>query len=144
MDTRVYQDFIDRHSDRIERLLKGSWPTTKSPRHWSGMNLSARCAELKTPFDQIYAEDYARVSWYVHPGLTGVLNVPAETFIHMCGFAYHLSVRSYRESLLTMIRVFKLSKGNEHIEARLEAALEFPFADTPEQVEALRKQAGLP
>jgi hypothetical protein len=142
-DTAVYQKYIDQNLARVTGLQKSLWPTDKTPRHWSGMHLGSRCEALGAPFDQIYAEDYARVSWYAHPGLTGVINVPAETFIHVCAYAYHLAVNSYRESLMTMIRVFKLSAANEHIEARLDTAMKLPFTDTPEQVEILRKRAGL-
>jgi hypothetical protein len=142
-DTTVYHDYVSQHSTRIATFQKSLWPNVKSPKHWSGMHLSERCAMLKGPFDQIYAEDYARVSWYAHPGLAGVVNVAAVTFIHVCAYAYDLAVKSYRESLLSMIRVFKLSNGNEHIDARLDAAMKFPFTDTPEQVEVLRKRAGL-
>lgn len=142
-DPTVYQKYVNENSTRVTALQRSLWPKDKSPRHWSGMDLSARCATLKAPFDQMYAEDYARVSWYAHPGLTGVINVPAEAFIHMCAYAYHLAVNSYSESLLSIIRVFKLSSGNEHIEARLDAAMKFPFTDTPGQVEVLRKRAGL-
>jgi hypothetical protein len=39
--------------------------------------------------------------------------------------------------------VFKLVSGNDRIIDRLEVALRFPFADTDEQIEALRKRAGL-
>jgi len=142
-DTTVYQKYIEQNSGRVTGLRRSLWPKDKTPKHWSGLHLGDRCAKLGAPFDQTYAEDYARVSWYAHPGLTGVVNVPAETFIHVCGYAYHLAVKSYKESLMTMIRVFKLSAANDHIGARLDAALKLPFTDAPEQVEVLRKRAGL-
>ncbi|MGC2416779.1 MAG: DUF5677 domain-containing protein [Candidatus Acidiferrales bacterium] len=142
-DTSVYQKHIDQNSVRVTALQKSIWPKIKNPKHWSGTNLADRCTALKAPFDQMYAEDYARLSWYVHPGLAGITHVPHAAFIHMCGYAYHLSAKAYEQSLLTMIRVFKLSKGNDHIENRLDAAMKFPFADTDEAVLALRRRAGL-
>src|SRR5271163_4085512 len=39
--------------------------------------------------------------WYVHPGLAGVINVPAVTFIHLCAYAFHLAATAYGESLLS-------------------------------------------
>ena len=107
------------------------------------MTLAERCTFLKTPFDQIYNEDYPRISWYTHPGLTGVANIPFVTFIHVCAYAFHLAVKSYEQSLRSAIRVFRLKMGNEHIEARLDAALKLPFTDTPEQEQVLMKRAGL-
>jgi hypothetical protein len=65
------------------------------------------------------------------------------TFIHVCGYAFHLAAKSYEQSLRTAIRAFKLSMGNEHIEARLDVALKLPFTDTPEQEAVLIKRAGL-
>lgn len=142
-DLSVYQKHIDQNSTRVAALQKSIWPNIKSPKHWSGMNLADRCTALKSPFDQIYAEDYARLSWYVHPGLAGITHVPHAAFIHVCGYAYHLSARAYEQALLTVIRIFKLSKGNRDIENRLDAAMKFPFTDTDEQVLALRQRAGL-
>jgi hypothetical protein len=142
-DTTVYQNFISQNSKRIAAVQKSIWPNLKKVEHWSGLTLADRCTFLKSPFDQIYAEDYPRVSWYTHPGLTGVANIPHVTFIHVCGYAFHLAVRSYEESLRSAIHVFKLSMGNEHIEARLDAALKLPFTDTPEQEAVLIRRAGL-
>ncbi|MBZ5694849.1 MAG: hypothetical protein LAN36_05760 [Acidobacteriia bacterium] len=142
-DTEVYQNYIDQNAVRITAIQESIWPGVKKVEHWSGMTLAVRCATLKAPFDQMYAEDYPRISWYTHPGLTGISNVPFVAFIHVCAYAYNLAVKSYEQSLLTVIRVFKLSKGNEHIEDRLGAAMKCPFADTDEQKEVLRKQAGL-
>jgi hypothetical protein len=142
-DTMIYQNYVNQNSVRIAAVQKSIWPNLKKVEHWSGMMLADRCTFLKSPFDQIYAEDYPRISWYTHPGLTGVANIPFVAFIHLCGYAFHLAVKSYEQSLLSAIRVFKLSMGNEHIEARLDAALKLPFADTPEQEAILMKRAGL-
>ena len=142
-DTTIYQNYIDRESSRITAVQNSLWPGVKKVAHWSGMNLAQRCASLKTPFDQIYNDDYPRVSWYAHPGLAGIAHIQFVTFIHVCGHAFNLAVKSYEQSLRSAIRVFKLTRGNDRSIDRLEAALRFPFADTDEQVEALRKRAGL-
>ncbi len=142
-DTTVYQNYIKQHSARIGAIQKSIWPNLSKVGHWSGRTLADRCTFLKSPFDQMYAEDYRRISWYTHPGLTGVANISSVTFIHVCGYAFHLAVKSYEQSLRSAIRVFRLSMGNEHIEARLDAALKLPFTDTPEQEAVLIKRAGL-
>jgi len=142
-DTAIYQNYVDRETARITAVQKSLWPGVKKVAHWSGMNLADRCAFLKAPFDQIYNEDYPRVSWYAHPGLAGITHVQFVTFIHVCGYAFNLAVKSYEQSLRSAIRVFKLVSGNDRIIDRLEVALRFPFADTDEQIEALRKRAGL-
>jgi hypothetical protein len=140
-DTTIYQNYINHNSVRIAAVQKSIWSNLTRVVHWSGMTLADRCTFLKSPFDQIYAEDYPRISWYTHPGLTGVANVSFVTFIHVCGYAFHLAVKSYEQSLRSAVRVFKLSMGNEYIEARLDAALKLPFTDTDEQVQVLRKRA---
>ncbi len=142
-DTTVYQNYLSQNSVRIAAVQKSIWPNLKKVEHWSGMTLANRCTFLKSPFDQIYAEDYPRISWYTHPGLTGVANISFVAFIHLCGYAFHLAVKSYEQSLRSAIRVFKLAMGNEHIEARLDAALKLPFTDTPEQEAVLIKRAGM-
>ena len=142
-NTMIYQQYIDHENSRITAIQKSLWPGVKRVTHWSGINLSERCAFLKTPFDQMYGEDYPRISWYAHPGLTGIANVQFVTFIHVCGYAFNLAAKSYEQSLRSAIRAFKLTNGNDRILDRLEVALEFPFADTDEQMEALRNRAGL-
>ena len=137
--TEVYQNFITKNSARILGQKKSLWPGKGRPRHWSNLDLAKRTEKVKAPFDQMYAEDYARISWYAHPGLTGILNVPAIAFIHLCAYAFHLAARAYAEALLCMIREFKLSKANDKIERLLELSRMLPFTDNPEQVEALTR-----
>jgi len=68
-----------------------------------------------------------------------VLNVKAEGFAHICANAFKLSVEAYYEVLLTVIRRFKITKADDRIEHKLKVARLFPFADTPEQVDALTR-----
>ena len=63
--------------------------------------------------------------------------------VNSFSYAFNLAVKSYEQSLRSAIRVFTLTSGNDRIIDRLEVALRFPFADTDEQMEALRKRAGL-
>jgi|SRR5579871_4671685 len=142
-DTTIYQQYIAKEEVRITAIQQSLWPGIRKVSHWSGKNLADRCAFLKNPFDQIYNEDYPRISWYAHPGLTGIANVKFVTFIRLCGYAFNLAAKSYEQSLRSAIRVFKLKNGNERILDRLDVALKFPFADTEEQVAILRRQAGL-
>lgn len=142
-DIKIYEDYIAKHAVRIEGNKKVLWPGNSYPQHWSGMTLKDRCIELKAPFNQIYVEDYARINWFIHPGVTGVFNVPAVTFIHICAYAYNLASKCYAESLSSMIRKFQLLKGNPLILDRLSVALKCAFADTDEQLETLRKRAGM-
>jgi len=95
-------------------------------------------AELaKSPLQEIYEVKYPMLSWYVHSGLTGVVNLNAESFMVLCGVAFQIVTEAYRELLLTMIREFKIAKADEKIEGKLEVAKYLPFTDTPEQVQTV-------
>jgi len=105
--------------------------------HWSGLNLSKRVELVKSPFEEIYEVNYPQLSWYVHSGMTGIVNLKAETFTLICGCAFKLAADAYWEVLMTMIRKLKISKANEKIEGKLKAAKMLPFTDTPEEGEQL-------
>jgi len=102
--------------------------------------LASRATLLKSPFDEIYSVNYPQLSWYVHSGLTGIINLQAETFTLLCGIAFKLSAESYQELLRAMIREFKIGKATEKIEERLTGAKILPFTDNPQQAEQLMKE----
>ncbi|MFZ0335198.1 MAG: DUF5677 domain-containing protein [Candidatus Acidiferrales bacterium] len=139
IDTSIYDSFVAQNGERIAHVKKCLWPNTEKLPHWSGLTLRRRVEQLKSPFDHVYATDYARLSWYVHAGLTGVMNVPAENFIHMCAYAYHIASIAYAETLLSVVRAFKISKGNEKIEEKLSVAKRLPFTEGPQQAEILMR-----
>jgi hypothetical protein len=143
VDFKKYKTFIVRdgqvqtkasQTDAKQKIL---WPQNKKPQHWSGLQLSDRVKQIKAPFEQIYALEYSRLSWYAHPGLTGIANLPPEAFTYTCSYAFKLAVDGYWEILRTMIRRFKIAKANEKIERKMEVARMLPFTDDPQQVEVL-------
>lgn len=93
---------------------------------------------LKEPFEEIYEVNYPLLSWYTHAGLTGVVGISAASFTHLCGCAFHVAGRSYIESLLTVIREYEIGKANDKIEKLLELAKLLPWADSSEELAALR------
>jgi hypothetical protein len=137
VDSSIYSSFVTNNEQRINGERRVLWPNLPKLKHWSGLDLASRVALLKSPFDEIYEVHYPRLSWYVHSGLTGVANLEAETFTVMCGYAYKLAADSYWETLLTVIREFKIEKANEKIEAKLEYAKMLPFTRSPEQADQL-------
>jgi len=102
--------------------------------------MHGRVMQLSSPFDEIYAIDYPRLSWYVHPGLTGVVNLRAETFTYLCSYAFKLAADAYWESLLVMVREFKIEKANEKIRQKMRIAMLLPFTKDPAQAEELVKE----
>lgn len=139
IDSTTLNAFVARNEKKVEGFKTSLWPNVKNPNHWSGLTFSQRVTLLKSPFDQIYAVDYPRLSWYVHSGLTGVMNMQAVTFVHMCAYGFHIAATAYGEALLSVIREFKILKANENIEQKLHVAKMLPFTDSPEQVDLLTR-----
>lgn len=131
VDTATYSAFVANNEKRIDATKSILWPTTKKVSHWSGLDLARRIALVKSPFEEIYEVNYPQLSWYVHSGLTGVVNLKAETFTLVCGCAFKLAADSYGEVLTTMIREFNMARANEKIEDKLKAARLLPFTDAP-------------
>jgi|CZKJ01.1.fsa_nt_gi hypothetical protein len=137
VETTIYSSFVTNNERRIDGTKSVLWKTTKNLSHWSGLSLPKRVALVKSPFEEIYEVNYPQLSWYVHSGLTGIVNLKAETFTLVCGSAFKLAADAYREVLLTMIREFKIAKANEKIEGKLDAARFLPLTDTPQEADQL-------
>jgi hypothetical protein len=137
IDTSIYSAFVQNNESRVRAAAKLLWPGIKPPSHWSGMRVRERVALLGAPLAEIYEVHYPRLSWYVHSGLTGVVNLKAETFTVLCAAAFKVAADSYWELLLAMIREFKIAKADEKIETKLKAARLLPFTDTPDEAEQL-------
>lgn len=145
VDVTVHSALVLNRAQDIEKRHRILWPNDKNPtslsnvKHWSGHNLPERVKLLGAPFEEIYAVEYPRLSWYMHSGLTGVINLRAETFTYICSYAFKLSADAYSEVLETIIRRFELAKANENIGQKLTVAKLLPFADDPEHVNVLTK-----
>jgi hypothetical protein len=139
IDTTAYESFITKNEKTIDAKHRTLWPGSDRMRHWSGIGMSRRVAILKEPFEEIYECNYPMLSWYVHSGLTGILNVKAETFSHVSALAFKLAADAYWEVILGMIREFKIAKADEKIEKKMEYAKRVPFTSSPEQAEELLK-----
>jgi hypothetical protein len=137
VDATIYSSFVANNKSRIDAAKSSLWAGAKTPSHWSGLQMQRRAELVKSPLQEIYEVKYPLLSWYVHSGLTGVVNLNAESFTVLCGVAFQIVTEAYRELLLTVIREFKIAKADEKIEGKLEVAKYLPFTDTPEQVETV-------
>jgi hypothetical protein len=143
VDTSIYSSFVASEATRIGGLRSSLWPGLEKLSHWSGMNLPDRTKLLKAfPFEKLYEINYPHLSWQVHSGLTGVINLKAATFTTMCGCAFILAADSYREILLAMIEEFKIERADDKIKKKLKTAKMLPFAESREQAEQLLREAG--
>ncbi len=132
IDLTSYKPFIANNEMRIDALRKSIWSKPADNYHWTGLRFADRVSQLGAPMDRIYEVDYPRLSWYVHSGVTGVINLKSETFVHLCANAFSLAADSYREVLEVIIRKFRIDKAISKIDFKLYAAKAFPFNDDPE------------
>jgi hypothetical protein len=139
VDIQPHLSFIKNNQDRVDNVQKCLWPGARHVYHRSGLRMKQRVQRLKAPFEQLYEIEYPQLSWYVHPGLTGVANLKAETFTYLCSHGFNFAANAYVEVLRAVIRKFKLDKASENIEKKIKAARLFPFADTPDQVDAVAR-----
>ncbi len=139
IDTSSYASFVSANKANVDATTKTLWPGASKLTHWSGRNLSDRVRLLNPPFEEIYEVHYPSLSWQVHSGLTGVVNLKAETFTLICGQAYKLSADSYWEILSAIIDEFTIQKANRTVKGKMKAAKILPFTDTPEEVEQIRR-----
>ncbi len=137
-DISLQTEFVAKNEARIEHNQKTLWPLRKPKakpsdlKHWSGKNLSQRAALLGDPFDEMYNSQYPRLSWYVHSGLTGVLNLPSDFFPMVHGYALSLCISCYSQILESVIHELKIHLADEKIHKTLKYATLLPFTKTPE------------
>jgi hypothetical protein len=141
MDTSIYDSFIANNTKRIEAERNRMWPSIKKLTHWSGLDLSQRVALLKEPFDEIYEVQYPQLSWYVHSGLTGFVNLKAETLNMAATSGNKLAAECYAALLTAIIEEFGVEKADPKIKNRLTLARMLPFTDGSDQAKALESVA---
>lgn len=140
VDTSVYDSFIAGEAAKIEANRDVLWPGAKNLDHWSGKKMHERVNYLGSPFDQIYAVEYPRLSWCVHAGLTGVSALRLESFTALCGVALKSSTDSYEQILLAVIEEFRIGKADDKIKQKLMAAKFLPFTSGKAEAEELFRQ----
>ena len=132
VDATVHDAFITSEAARIEVERNAVWPGLKKVTHWSGMDLSKRVALLKAPFDEIYEVEYPELSWYVHSGLTGFVNLKAESFNLLASKQNKLAGECFIVLLTAIIDEFGLDKADAKKKNKLKLAKMYPFIDSPE------------
>jgi len=140
-------EFVAKNEMRIDQNRRTLWPP-KNPnsaglpdlRHWSELTLAKRTELLGEPFDATYKFQYPRLSWYVHSGLTGVVNLPAEFFPTVHGYALAMAITYYSQILESVIHEMKINLAQDKIHKALKLATLLPFSKSPEQEAALCRE----
>jgi hypothetical protein len=140
-------EFLAKNEARIDHNRRTLWPpknpSFKRPpelKHWSELTLAERAALLGEPFDAMYKFHYPRLSWYVHSGLTGVINLPAEFFPTVHGLALVMAIACYTQILESVIHEMKIDRAVDKIHKALKLATLLPFSKSPEQEAALCRE----
>lgn len=72
----------------IETIIEKYWGRTRKgklawPEHWTGKSVSQRASDLGKEYSEFYYEFYPQLSWHIHSGATGYINLSKETFEYM-------------------------------------------------------------
>ncbi len=138
-DVSVQIAYIANKGATIDAQHQVFWPGTNKVAHWSAMNLRDRAKKLGSPYDVAYDQSYAELSWDVHPGLAGVLNLDSSVFPAKCGLAFKFAIDWYMNILRAVAHELKIDKGVEKFDDKLKLAMYLPMTDSPEQAAQLRK-----
>lgn len=137
-DVSIQKSYIAKNGARIDAEQQKFWPKSKRVTHWSGMNLRDRTKKLGSPYEETYDLSYAQLSWDVHPGLAGVLNLDVDAFPAKCGLAFKFAVDWYADILRAVARELKIDKSVGKFDSNLQLAMLLPMTDTPEEAQRLR------
>ena len=132
-------------ADEIDKKAKTFWPGKKITdlRHWSGLNLERRVVSLDFEMQQIYKVLYKLMSWNVHPGTMGHLNVSRDALAQSTVASFDIARTQYSRVLRTTARRFKISVVDQDIEKRIDFAQISAYAETPSERSHLFREAGL-
>jgi hypothetical protein len=133
VDASVHATFIANNEKRIDTERNRVWPGVKRVEHWSALNLADRVALVKAPFEEMYNVEYPELSWYVHSGLTGFVNLQAATFNMLAAKQNKLAGECYIVLLAGIIAELGIEKADAKIGNKLKLAKMLPFTDTQEQ-----------
>jgi hypothetical protein len=89
-------------------------------------------ALLRAPFAEIYEVEYPELSWYVHSGVTGFVNLKLESFNMLAAKQNKLAAECYAVLLTAIIDEFRIDKADAKKKNKLKLAKLYPFADDPE------------
>jgi hypothetical protein len=138
-DVSIQEGFIAARAASIDAQHLVFWPNTKKIIHWSGKNLRNRTEQLGSPYEEAYVLSYAQLSWDVHPGLAGVLDLDVNAFPAKCGLAFQFAFEWYADVLRSVAAELKIDKAVEKLKDKIQLATMLPFARTPEEAARLRE-----
>jgi hypothetical protein len=137
IEWRGYKAFIDLNEQRITQAKANMW--SGPVKHWTQKNVENRVKHLGSPYDELYQAHYSQLSWYVHSGVTGVLNVTGDTLGLFCGVAFKIIMESYALILESVIDEFNLQKHDPQLKKKILLTKMLPFTNSPREQEGLTR-----
>lgn len=110
---------------QVEVLIEQYWGRNRSrdliwPKHWSRFqDARGRANHVGISWEERYVCTYYMLSWHVHSGLTGVVNLPKDLFNGFAMEAFQLSTDVVLDSYRILGRELQLSKAMPEWEDRL-------------------------
>ena len=98
-DPSVVQAYVtdSANTAAAEALVEKYWGRDKKgrliwPRHWSAFqDTRDRAHRVGGPWEERYVQNYYKLSWHMHSGLTGVADIPKDLFDVVASQAFQLS-----------------------------------------------------
>jgi hypothetical protein len=128
----VHRAFIASDEQRIVQQTAQLWGQNAKPEHWSGLNLVDRATKLDKDIEYLVMKDYDRRNFYVHTGLTGIVNLSKENFEQLCMFALTMIGDCMLKELEILGDELKLSQaipGYDDALAGIKRVQTYAFAD---------------
>jgi len=128
----VHRAFIASDEQRVVQLVAQLWGPKAKPEHWSGVNLIERGEKLGKDAEYVVMKDYDRRNFYVHTGLTGILNMSQQHFEQLCMFALTMIGECMLKELTIVGKELKLAQaipGYEEALASINMVQTWAFAD---------------
>jgi len=141
--TGQYQKYVDNEGAAIKSEQQRLWRGTNQVNHWLNKKMGKRIEGLGEPFERIYEAHYPQLSWYSHPGVTGVWNVSGEMLAAFVGICYQIAVESYMQILEILVNEFRLYVHDDKLKDKIQYAKFVAFARSQEEADAVMRVHGL-
>ncbi len=139
-DVTTYEAFITANDVTLNAEKQAMWPSVQRLPHWSEMSLEQRARHLGGDYEKIYDLYYPLLSWYAHPGITGLATITTESFAYLCGVCFNIVITCYELVLEIIVEAFGIDKADPKMKRKIEFAKIVAFADDEEQGLALKEE----
>ena len=112
IDLRVHNELISMVDER-EKMMKSKtklWGKKANVKHWTCRNTADRCRCIGKDYEYLYNRLYPLMSWYVHSGSSGVINVDSKGLQLVFAKGHELSHSMFVEAIVIISKQFQIDK----------------------------------